>query len=64
MYGESVVKIIIWRGEKRKKYNGAENKKEGGGGGQVHLIKLHNLKYNAHDKNFKMILAIGCIDMS
>ena len=43
-------------------YKSAGNKKEGGG--QVHLIKLHNLKYNAHDKNFKMILAIGCIDMS
>ena len=38
-------------------YKSAGNKKEGGG--QVHLIKLHNLKYYAHDKNFKINLAIG-----
>ena len=37
--------------------------KKGEGRGQIHLIKLHNLKYNAHDNNFKMILAIGCVDM-
>ena len=30
---------------------------------EVFLIKLCNLKYSAHNKNYKMILAIGCIDM-
>ena len=30
---------------------------------QVCLIKLHNLKYNEHDKNYKTILAISCVDM-
>ena len=34
-----------------------------GGERQIHLIKLHNLKYNAHDKNYKIILTISCIDM-
>ena len=61
-YGESAVKVIIRRGKKkRKKYKSAENKR--GRGEQVWLIKFHNLKYNAHDKNNKMILAFGCIDM-
>ena len=32
-----------------------EENKKGGGGRQIGLIKLHNLKYNAHDKNYKMI---------
>ena len=30
---------------------------------QVQLIKLHNLKYSAHNKNYTMILEIGCEDM-
>ena len=33
------------------------------GGGHIRLIRLHNLKYNGHDKNQKMFLAIGYVDM-
>ena len=25
--------------------------------------KIYNLKYKARNKNYKMILAIGCVDM-
>ena len=59
--GESVLKIIIWRGGNKRKCTKVQKIKEGGGG-HIHLIKLQNLKCNAHDKNYKMILAIGCID--
>ena len=38
----------------------SENKKRGQRG-KVRLIKLHNLKYSAHDQNYKM--AIGWVDI-
>ena len=31
---------------------------------QARLMKLHNLKWSAYDKNYKMIQEIGCIYMS
>ena len=46
--GENDVKIIIWRGEKKKMHKSTENKRQEEG--DMCLIKLHNLKYNAHDK--------------
>ena len=62
--GENAVKVILCRGEKKGKCTKVRKWKRGGGEGQMHLIKLHHkLKYNAHDQNYKMILAIGCIDM-
>ena len=30
---------------------------------QVRLIKLYNLNYSAHNKNYKMILATVCANM-
>ena len=49
--GKSAVKVIIWKGGKKGKH--AENKEK-----KVLLIKLHNLKYRAYDKNHNF--ALGC----
>ena len=30
---------------------------------EICLMQLYNLKHSTHNKNYKMILAIGCVDM-
>ena len=50
-YGESAVKVIIWKGEKIEKCRKIK----------VLLIKICHLKYRAHDKNHNFVT--GCIDL-
>ena len=63
-YVESAIELIIWRQKKKGKCTKVQKIKKGREEGQVHLIKLLNLKYNACDKNYKMFLAIGYVAMS
>ena len=51
-----VLKLFFEKGKKRKMQKIKKRKKN-----QVLLIKLSNLKYRTHDKNYKF--ATGCIDL-